>query len=1214
MRTELADRQRAASKAAAERKRHEEEAAAAQELARSQDHALANLRAEVAVLGRTRERLLAEVSSEKSLASAYRQQLALYTADAGVSPEELMKALAVVRAAAADGKPLGVGAVPGGGEGELLSTDEDALLGSLPPRQRRHVQGVLVANSELILQLAKSERLLSLAQGMHAALREELDAARVEHAQALGARGRQLDAKEGELASLRKELLLRPGGRAMVEQAERAALDAAGAPAGRGRLVARSAGYGLSSGASAISEGETSELDVREDENLLELHVSSAELSADYFPGGAVRTLVSADFFAHESVSSGMADGHCPAYNLLAQYITTPDDVLLHHLRTHDLTLELHQARAAEHVLVGRASVSLCGLLSPALHAGGQPGLVGGGSGGRLKMAVPILSADGLGHSLGSFSLSLRMRRPMDQALVSFFRRFPELTAPPAALEPRELAIRVLGCRDLRAPDGGSGSGLRPYVFYSFLQFGDYETPPSAGASPRFASAHAFVLDVRSRPLREALRRAPLRFSVLDDDEGAESRVDEPIGAREQRGAHTRARPAGEWSALLTAGASLRARRPALVPPRAAGHADVDLSALLEGGRLLPAEWTLRDARGTPPGLARTAARAPAAPRAALPFTQTARAFGWARAHRPPARTPPLVLGCAPAGNPAGTLLLSISLGPVPSAVLEPQLRADADEHAAATKIQSNLRGQLVRRSGPGAPAERGLCVQVGALELSAQLLADASVGSVWVEVDLLGLQRRADPPLVTRRLPKGDGRAPADFRFRAQLPVPVSSAAEDALREAVASAAEEDADVYFSLHAAQPSGGGERKLGSAALSLRDLLRQGSEQEQRRLALSAGCGFLSASLRGLHTLGLPQPAAAARAGAEGRSISSGGSISIEIASLSLEPWLLADGWEALGVDVELLDLDEATALSAPMRTIGDGTRPLTFDFAAQVRVEAGSVREKLLRQALASAEPQDSDVVFFVFGRKAGGQARAQVGEASLNLEALLAKGADARSVPLKVVSMDGRRALGSMLVSVAALPTLHRVKAIPPPPPPAGPKAAPAAGGSAAPIGADDGAIVVHVDSLLLEPRLADDATVENLAVEVECLDLDEGSALRTETLPKGDGSRPLRFGFRSDVKVEPGGAREQALRNVLRAPSAEQADVVFFVFASARGGSGRRELGEASVNLQAMLRARRDERDVSLSVLGGEDGKTKVGTISVSVFAAATLARVMR
>lgn len=566
----------------------------------------------------------------------------------------------------------------------------------------------------------------------------------------------------------------------------------------------------------------------------------------------------------------------------------------------------------------------------------------------------------------------------------------------------------------------------------------------------------------------------------------------------------------------------------------------------------------------------------------------------------------------ARAGVLTGTLLLSITLGQVPAAALAPALyEGDAAVDNAAVRIQSAVRGRYVRRAGVGAVGARGLRVRVGLLELSAKSLADETIGSVWVEVDVLGLERGATPPLRTASLAKGDGRRQIDFALQSDLPVPAGSDAERTLREALRAPAEEDADVYFVLHAAASAGGGSRQLGSAYINLQQMLHADTEQHNRRLPLSDGAGHLTVSLVGLSVLKRahsPTDAASASKRAERERAPSGHAISVRVTSLALEPRVHANSRiETVGVDVELLDLDEASALKTPMLPKGDGRRPLAFDFRSGVRVEPNSARERLLWDALQSADKQDSDVVFFVFGAARSGAARTQIGEAAVNLERMLEAKRDERDAKLKVVSMDGKQTIGTLTVTVVALEALSRVKALRTPPTVRGGMAV---GGTISVIGKDD-SIVVHVNTLQLEPKLMNDRSVENLTIEVQFLDLDEATALKTETLPKGDGKRPLLFGFRRDVRVEAGGRREQELRKALASSSAEQADVAFFVFASGRGGSGRKQIGEAAVNLQEMLRTRRDERDVSLSVLAA-DRKTKVGTISASVFAVATLVRV--
>jgi len=472
----------------------------------------------------------------------------------------------------------------------------------------------------------------------------------------------------------------------------------------------------------------------------------------------------------------------------------------------------------------------------------------------------------------------------------------------------------------------------------------------------------------------------------------------------------------------------------------------------------------------------------------------------------------------------------------------------------------------------------------------------------------------------------------------------------EKQLYEALRTSDPQDSDVVFFVFATEKKASisilsstskapAERKqIGEASVNLEKVLRAGRDEKEATLKVvsmdgKTAIGSMTVSVLALETLTRvnaltstprvsalsrsPQRAAAILGGAASTVSAQGGgeTIALHVVSLTLDP--KAPGFSKLdtvGVEVELIDLDDATALKTPMLPRGDGRRPLAFDFRSDVRVEPDTLREKQLYEALRTSDPQDSDVVFFVFATekkasisilsstsKAPAE-RKQIGEASVNLEKVLRAGRDEKEATLKVVSMDGKTAIGSMTVSVLAFEALTRVKGLRAPPTGRAP--------GTSSVGRDDEAIVVHVSTLLLEGAHLQDPGVENVSVEVEMLDLDDATALKTETLPKGDGKRPLTFGFRSEVRVEAGSAREKVLRGVLKSTNGDDADVVFFVYASGRGGKGRKELGEAVVSLRRMLDAKRDERDVTLSVASAGQ---RVGTLSVSVFALATLARVM-
>ena len=109
-------------------------------------------------------------------------------------------------------------------------------------------------------------------------------------------------------------------------------------------------------------------------------------------------------------------------------------------------------------------------------------------------------------------------------------------------------------------------------------------------------------------------------------------------------------------------------------------------------------------------------------------------------------------------------------------------LRAASGEVAAAPVA-------AVSTAGPSS-----LRVDVGALTLTAAVKRDIDVADVWVEVDLLGLVDAS--ALRTKRINKTS--ANLDFSFTQTVSVAPGGKQQAALRSALSSAQEQDADVYF--------------------------------------------------------------------------------------------------------------------------------------------------------------------------------------------------------------------------------------------------------------------------------------------------------------------------------------------------------------------------------------------------------------------------------
>ena len=132
-------------------------------------------------------------------------------------------------------------------------------------------------------------------------------------------------------------------------------------------------------------------------------------------------------------------------------------------------------------------------------------------------------------------------------------------------------------------------------------------------------------------------------------------------------------------------------------------------------------------------------------------------------------------------------------------------------------------------------------------------------------------------------------------------------------------------------------------------------------------------------------------------------------LEITVHSIALESSLVstarAEKMEVY-IDVDLLGLGDEGLLTPRVRP-DEGELPL--DFHEAIAVEPGEPVWAPLREALRSADEQDSDVYFVLHGASPTAAPR-ELGSAHLNLERLLALDADADHERLPVVDGDGRR------------------------------------------------------------------------------------------------------------------------------------------------------------------------------------------------------------
>jgi hypothetical protein len=115
---------------------------------------------------RNAQKAQAELQQRLADIEGLERRVALLVGDAGVAPEDLERALAMVRDA---GRPTVVANTnpnqsPSQSGLRLQDTDLNAL--GLLPLAKKQVQEILIQNSELIMQLEKTEQLLKIAQKM----------------------------------------------------------------------------------------------------------------------------------------------------------------------------------------------------------------------------------------------------------------------------------------------------------------------------------------------------------------------------------------------------------------------------------------------------------------------------------------------------------------------------------------------------------------------------------------------------------------------------------------------------------------------------------------------------------------------------------------------------------------------------------------------------------------------------------------------------------------------------------------------------------------------------------------------------------------------------------------------------------------------------------------------------------------------------------------
>ncbi|KOO26535.1 protein fantom isoform 1, partial [Chrysochromulina tobinii] len=1051
---------------------------------------------------RAERKVAAELGERDEEIERLKKQLALFTGDTGVPPQEIERALEMVRRATRENVDTSSATAVAAAGLRLVDTDLKSL--GLSPLAKREVESILLQNSELITQLEKTELLLKNQTQLRNVLTAELEAAKKAAKEEAGRIQRREAQRVAELAEAKRQLLLvqesvarsgaggRAGGGKMVLSggAGGDGRRTSHAVGGRGAVLPLAAADTESIADSTISND--SEVDVRLDENIFELRVVRASLQPAFFRARP-STFCSFDFYQHDTQASPMRQGLEPEFDFTAQFVLEVNDLFLHYAATSVLAIELYQSLGVECALVARTDAPLRELLQ--------------GRRGKLVKHAQLYSvsepsgASGAPQVVGTLVYEMRMRKKIDAPVHSFMQRFPDVAT--LALMPvrpgartSEAIVTVRRASGLRLRAGGAGPPA-PYVHFEFFEYGEHETVAKEGSHPTYEQEFRFPVE-RDGDFIEYLKQAKLRLNVFDENEE-------------------------DTEAMI-------------------GYAELGLTPLLTSARLDAPELPLLDMRGGPAG--------------ALHIT--------------------IELRDATQPKP-----ISLSAG-------APALLAGSTDEAAA-KIQARYRGNMTRATGKGGMSvERPVPLVVGVktLKLSDDVLRTPGLGAVWVEVDVLGLSR--EQLRTTKLTPKPT----VELNFEASIPVKSSGAEADALRRALEASTPQDSDVLFTAMAQGASG--PTQLGVGFVNLKELYTAGRELPSATVTLRGSnerrVGSLDISLAALGAL---------------HRASAADTVRVCVGTISLPDDIVHDPSVAeLWVEVDLSCCAVPTALRTKAVTNqpltrrsaaeGGGSTTLDFGFTHQVATPAGSAALLALQKALATKEESDSDVYFVLKARGKGGGGKGEarpsgadreLAEGYLNLEAMLKQGTDHINLPLKLERKGGGVA-ATLQVSLIAVEPLRRIQF---------------------PVSSSD-AIRIDVGELTASEALVGDGAIVDVWVEIDVLDLDGGTPLRTPPLRKT--APKLDFNFSQTLTVD--GDKLETLRRALEGP--EQESDVYFVLKGRGPRVPERELAQGFINLQHLAQsvAKGGSGDVvrtKISLISEE--RKSYGNLVVSLVASELLTR---
>ncbi|XP_060137317.1 X-linked retinitis pigmentosa GTPase regulator-interacting protein 1 [Zootoca vivipara] len=256
---------------------------------------------------------------------------------------------------------------------------------------------------------------------------------------------------------------------------------------------------------------------LRRGENLFELHISGAVLSAE-----ALRllgdpeplTFCTYSFYDFETHCTPVVRGSRARYDFTSQYVVQAEPFFLQYLQGATSRLDLHLASAVEHTTLASCWLRFGEVL---------------GSGEKVHATAVLRGSNG--EDFGILEYWARLRFPIEQILRLHRQRTKALGYLSAGVQHtmveeekqalgagwNEVCVRIEGCSSLRSR--WLGSQPSPYAMYRFFTFPDHDTItiPSSN-NPHFGDAQSFALRITPE-LHHYLLWDSLQVYVFDDED-----------------------------------------------------------------------------------------------------------------------------------------------------------------------------------------------------------------------------------------------------------------------------------------------------------------------------------------------------------------------------------------------------------------------------------------------------------------------------------------------------------------------------------------------------------------------------------------------------------------------------------------------------------------------------------------------------------------------